>query len=370
MNYDSIEGMLNTTDNMEVLRNNSKQDDGTDTVNGVDWFKFNNIVAEKLYANGNCWIGIGDNMEQLKVCRRDGAMWYLYRQEGTLYGFYKFLKLRWEGYTQYNNTTDVAALKFELFLFDTGDMFLNVVQFPTNSSYWGTSALVCGSTTTPLTLDGTSMAISFYHLDDTGSTWDIKYGQLQIDLPFNRRFLLRAPDGILYTETDGSLTALSETNLSAQLFLDSGMLKLPESDLLLSVPDLTILCWQDGGYIPDMSGEIAAVPFNQTIFTDNQDMTHPTITGIESVVVDADENTLFAISFDDGITWKAHNGTAWNVLTEEQSGMTKATLENIGIDAWAEVATTGKYRIRFTLPEGGWVKQIKVNYLNRERADI
>ena len=115
-----------------------------------------------------------------------------------------------------------------------------------------------------------------------------------------------------------------------------------------------------------MTAEITAVPYNQTLYTDDYDMTHESIVGIENVVAEADENTLFALSFDSGTTWKAYDGTAWGNLSEEQSGMTKAALEGIGVDAWAEVAVTGKYRFRFVLLESGWVKSIKVNYLNRE----
>ena len=37
--YGTIEELLKSTEYMEILRNNSLQDDGTDTVKGVDWFQ-------------------------------------------------------------------------------------------------------------------------------------------------------------------------------------------------------------------------------------------------------------------------------------------------------------------------------------------
>ena len=68
---------------MTTHRNNVKNDDSTITISGVDWFKFNGVTASNIYASGNHWIGIGTNSEQLKVCRRDGAMYSLYSQEGV-----------------------------------------------------------------------------------------------------------------------------------------------------------------------------------------------------------------------------------------------------------------------------------------------
>ena len=44
LDYGTVEDILSTTANMTILRNNSLQDDGTDTVNGVDWFKYKNMI--------------------------------------------------------------------------------------------------------------------------------------------------------------------------------------------------------------------------------------------------------------------------------------------------------------------------------------
>ena len=158
--------ILNTTEGMTVSRNNSGQDDGTDSVVGVDWFTFNGVVASTIYVSGNSWVGFGTSSEHLKVCRRDGKMWYLYRQEGTV-GSKKFLKLRWEGYTRYNYTTSTYALKWELFLFDDGGMYLNVIDVPDSSSYLGTSTLTYGSNTLdiPITL---STPVSYSLLLENG----------------------------------------------------------------------------------------------------------------------------------------------------------------------------------------------------------
>lgn len=169
-NFTSLDLLLGTTVGMEVLRNNVKQDDGTDTITGVSWFKFNNVVAASLYASGNSWIGFGAASEQLKVWRRDTAMFYLYRQEGTI-GATKFLKIRWEGYSHYNTTHVSDALKYEVFLFDDGGLYLNFVTVP-DSTYVGTNQLVCGSNTYSFSVSvSTPIEYSFYPQDATGSTW-------------------------------------------------------------------------------------------------------------------------------------------------------------------------------------------------------
>ena len=49
MNYNSIEEILSAgTSNMTVIRNNTKQDDGTDTITGVSWFTFNGVTASNF----------------------------------------------------------------------------------------------------------------------------------------------------------------------------------------------------------------------------------------------------------------------------------------------------------------------------------
>lgn len=166
MSFATLEELLNTTDGMTVLRNNSANDDSVDTVAGVDWFTFNNVVASNLYVSGNSFIGFGSNSEHLKVCRRDAKVYYLYRQEGAI-GATKFLKIRWEGYAQYNQTGSSYALKWEAFLFDDGGIYLNLFQVPSVSGYLGTNALVCGSNTYTFTVTlSTPVAYSFLPQED------------------------------------------------------------------------------------------------------------------------------------------------------------------------------------------------------------
>ena len=83
--YVMLEDIFETTENMTVLRDNRLNDDGTDTVTGVDWFRFRETTAASFYVSGNSWIGIGQNSEQLKISRRDADLYTLKREEGTLF---------------------------------------------------------------------------------------------------------------------------------------------------------------------------------------------------------------------------------------------------------------------------------------------
>ena len=183
--YSKLADLLNTTDDMTVLRNNSAQDDGTDTVTGVDWFTFNGSPVTNLYVSGNSYVGFGTNAEHLKVGRRDCKMFYLYRQEGLI-GNTKFLKIRWQGFAQYNYSSDPYALQWELFLFDDGGLFLNLVKVPTYSSHIGTCTLTCGSRTYSYTVEvGTPVAYSFLLQDDgTFVVIDEEYPVAQNRVPF------------------------------------------------------------------------------------------------------------------------------------------------------------------------------------------
>ena len=152
----SFNSLLNTTDGMTAVVNNVKHDDDVVSVAGVNWFTYAGKTASTIYVSGNNFIGFGKNAEQLKIWRRDGAIYYVYRQEGTLTSGKRFLKIRVEGYVYYSSTSSSYALKYEVFLIEGQTLFINVVQRPTSTSYTGTSSITDGKTATNLTLSVSS----------------------------------------------------------------------------------------------------------------------------------------------------------------------------------------------------------------------
>ncbi len=231
--------LISTTDGMQVIRS-TKNDDGTDTVDGADWFKFNNVTADKLYISGNNWIGLGTSAEQLKICRRDGAVWNVYRQETILDSGVRLLKIRVEGYTYYSGSGDhESRIKYELFLFDNNDMYLNVIQSPAlTSSYAGTSSLLCNSETTNLSLNGATeespIPVSFLHQDDSGLEWGITY----------KKYAFRTLTGIVATPPQKVRYKVKETfNLTGLIvraeYDDGTSEELNDSDYTTTTPDMT-----------------------------------------------------------------------------------------------------------------------------------
>lgn len=365
--YFSIKEVLSGTDNMTYIRNNSGNDSGTDTVPGVSWFTYKSVAAENIYANGNSWMGIGTNAEQVKVHRRDAMSWTIRREEGTLYNYYKFLRVRWEGYSQYNLKTDDVKLVWDLLLLDTGDIVLSFESVPTNTSYLGECTLVTVSGNIAFT-PAAGETISFLHQDETGTAFVLSTDLPLLLDPYNRRYLISDASGKLYTVEENALLKLNETELTSEVFETYGVQDIPDGSLLLTLNDPTILYWHDSqNRFPPFTVSFSGVPKPQTIYSENIDMSDATIIGIEKVTADADDNALFAVSFDAGETWWAYSGGTWAQLSEEQSGMTKAALEAISTDAWSAKAITGQLKYRIVISGAdGYVKTITTDYLNTE----
>ena len=188
-NYSSVEDIFATIENATVIRNNSKNDDGVDTIAGVDWFTYNGTVCSNIYASGNMFIGLGANSGHLKVNNRDGASYYIWREEGTLYNFYKFLRIRWQGYAVYNSSLTSYLQTFDVILWDTGDISLHMVNVPT-SYYNGTFTLGSLSYTKPTTdapdvtfkYQGNNTYVAEYSIIDIARKLYLSRGECEIEI--------------------------------------------------------------------------------------------------------------------------------------------------------------------------------------------
>lgn len=177
-NYIDIESAIAAgIENMTVRRNNSKQDDGTDTyASQIDWFFFNSIKVINIYASGNSWIGLGSNSEQLKINRRDCAMWYFYDEIGEING-HSFYKLKWIGGSHYSSMSGGNFQAYDIFLIDTGQIVLNWYQVPT-TNFNGTKSLNCGTET--ISFDATAGVPCQYTFTpsdaESGKGWTLEAG--------------------------------------------------------------------------------------------------------------------------------------------------------------------------------------------------
>lgn len=185
-NYSTLQAAINAgTTNMTVLRNNSKNDDGTTTyATGIDWFKFNNVTVNNIYSSGNSWIGLGVSSEQLRVNRRDTAVYYEYKETGVI-GETRFFKFRWVGYSAYYSTDSTYYQAYDVYLLETGQIFLYFYKVP--SSYNdGSKQLICGSQTAGFSAtSGTVCEVTYTPSDaSAGTGFTVSYTRPDIDIEY------------------------------------------------------------------------------------------------------------------------------------------------------------------------------------------
>lgn len=197
----SFDSLLNTTAGMTAVVNNKKHDDDVVSVTGVDWFTYAGKTASTIYVSGNNFIGFGQNAEQLKIWRRDGAIYYVYRQEGTLTSGKRFLKIRVEGYVYYSSTSSSYALKYEVFLIEGQTLFINVVQVPTDNSYTGTSSITDGNSTTNLNISVSSTVPISILVKNAGVSQEITYKKYS-DLVIASITVSKMPDKTTYYQKE------------------------------------------------------------------------------------------------------------------------------------------------------------------------
>lgn len=197
----SFDSLLNTTAGMTAVVNNKEHDDDVVSVTGVDWFTYAGKTASTIYVSGNNFIGFGQNAEQLKIWRRDGAIYYIYRQEGTLTSGKRFLKIRVEGYVYYSSTSSSYALKYEVFLIEGQTLFVNVIQRPTSSSYTGTSSITDGKTTTNLNISVSSTVPISILVKNSGISQEISYEKYS-DLITASISVSKMPDKTMYYQKE------------------------------------------------------------------------------------------------------------------------------------------------------------------------
>ena len=292
-----LEPYLNTTEGMDYI-SNGYNDDSTYSTTGLEGFMFNGGAASTIFISSNHWFGFGTNSEQLKVCRRDGCSTAILRQLIECDSGLQILKIRFEGYTVYKNRVESNRLIFELFLISNNDMFLNVIQTPTSGNN-GESSLVCNGTTTGLNLNVGSpdgAMVSFYHLDENGYQWDIRYEMYSQAGGGTQLYLLRLED-TFYAVSEGVLVPLEVTVLNALAFMMYGFEEKPSAELLTPLANPQVYFWQSGTETTPIKTVLKAYPYPQILDT-VADMSHITILGIKLITAEYSGNVGVSYSLD------------------------------------------------------------------------
>lgn len=334
MNYNSIQEIFDADiTNMSAIRFNNYTDSGVDTLTGVDWLTFNNKVVSNIYVSADSWLGFGTQTYHLKVNQRDTSSYYVYAEEGTLYNHYKFIKIRWRGYSYWNQPTEPNLQEYDVILWETGDISLHMVNIPTQ--YWnGTFSLTTNSTYTYNAPTVDNPDVTFYSQNETNSEYEISYEPIELKPPFDCKYLIKS-EGVLYTIVDNQLSELEVTEVTSEIFRQYGVDEISDRSVLIGLNNPQVLYWQDSDLpIGTRTALVTGTTNPQSVISNKIDLTHASITGIENALVTCEGNPLFCVSFDNKQTWKAWNGTEWSTVSEENSGMTKELFESINYDNW------------------------------------
>lgn len=340
---------LNTTSGMTAITS-SYNDDSYYTATGLSTFKFNGKSGSTIYISSNHYIGFGSNTEHIKILRRDGCSTYIRRQAGTFDDGTSFVKIRFEGYTVYSNRVAANRLIFELFILSNKDMFLNMITTPTSGNT-GTSALVSSATTELVLHDGSGGGprVSFYHKDNYGYNWDVKYADYETGDSYTPLYLAKQGDTI-YTVADNALVAIPETELTAAVFVEYGTAAPPASELLLTLGDHSVYSWSAGDTGKKLQGDLVAYPHPSAIEA-VADMSHPSILGLSLMTADFSGNVTVSISLDDRTTWSEETALSDWLNTD---------LEEL----YASLPESKRLYIRFILHDDATISRFKITYIN------
>lgn len=342
MNYNSVDKILSADiTNMEVIINNRKTLDNFSML-GVDWFKFNGNVASNIYVDGEySWIGFGSDSQHLEVNNRQGPMYYLYREEGTLYGYYKFLRIRRIGYSHSYLTDPSYFISYDVILWDTGDISLHMNSIPTLYNN-GTYSLNASSTYT-YTVSASAPDVTFIKTD---SGFTVVNDIISLAKPYDDRFLIRS-GSTYYTVKDGTLSLVEISELSSATFLEYGVEAIPSPSLLMNLTNPELLYWISNNTVTANGLTVYGIPPVPQILYYNIQII-PTNSEIQKIEAFDFDNSLLTVTFDEGATWKYYNN-GWITATAETEGMEANILKNITQEQWAEIATSSSYQFRCVL---------------------
>lgn len=214
---------------------------------------------------------------------------------------------------------------------------------------------------------GNGVLWSNHNIPNGSSTsTDIYFSASEPVPEYIQKYLIKT-DNKLYTVVDGALSELTITDIVAQTFLDYGIDEIPNGELLTGLSNPEVLCWQDReDDFPILTAIVTATPPYQVIMSQEIDLMHSSIKGINSVSVDCKGNVLFAVSFDNKVTWMQHNGTDWVDVVDELTGMTELEFEAITTEQWqSKYELSSDMYIRCTLTDATQsVTSVNISFIN------
>lgn len=337
-------------DGMDVIRNNSNSDEGVDSFQAPAWLKWNGVPVDTIYVSSNSYIGLGQDAEMIKVNRTDAANYYVYKKEAD-----EYVKIRWVGYSKYNETSEAYSLIYDVYLWKNEDISIAFRNIPTS---YDTGDKIVGNTSFNM-----DKASPFIHFKKLPEGYEVNYTPT-ILLDTAKYLLRRGPS--IYKLAEGQLVVV-DGEYNGNLFNVHGMTTSEMGDLssLTAGGDFEVLLRIEGENLKTPSANIigtATAP--QVIKTNDYDMSHSSILGVEKAQAAASPGVLYAVSFDSGATFKVRNNNEWVNIVEDSSGMTADVLTAITQAEWGEV-TTEKFSYKLVLPTiDDYFDNLIMDYLN------
>lgn len=163
----------NTDGLVKAIYSTDRQDDNSFTMTMPISWSYNGTPQTSLVISGNSWIGIGGANENIRVNRRDAA---LYESDGRLFILtdmkdLKCFKITWKGASYYGGSIDQ---EWELYLFENGDAMIHLTArgSSTDGSYdfFGVAFSI-----------SPGGSVSFYRKNTEGTEWEILTEQYDVN---------------------------------------------------------------------------------------------------------------------------------------------------------------------------------------------
>ena len=307
MNYDSVNEIFSAgvTNMTCLLQESDLYDGGTLAVTGAEYLVFNGEVVNTIYAHGDTYWGIGKDIVSLRVDHRDARMRSLYREEGTLYGYYRFLKIRWEGWSYYGSGAIDYQMKYDLIFWETGDISLHMIQVPI-LAYDGTFDFTAekNHVYTKPTIESPDVTFQYYK---TPNIFEVKYHAIDFQVPF--KLLIKDSEGAIYTiekqegpeGEEDTLVLLEDTELTSYLFKTRGFEKVPEWNLIKELDTPSVYSWSSTRAFP-LNAIITGTPPKQFVEC-TADLSDGTVLGIKALNAEYTGEVTEQHSYDGGETF-------------------------------------------------------------------
>ena len=173
-----LSSYMNTETGMTVV-SNTRVDDDWFRINNSIGYEFNGSAMSYLYIASNSRFKFSDSTTKpgsststnhdVNICGRDGQSISV-KYQTISDSSRNALKVRFHGYTRYNQAyqTREYELEYEIFFTDLGAIVINFITLPTASGYLGTTSIIENNVSSPFT-PTTENIVALYR--GSGNTW-------------------------------------------------------------------------------------------------------------------------------------------------------------------------------------------------------